>query len=77
MVALSWPSEGTFGRKVAQSLSADDGLKYQWGRANRKQFRILDDVDRSIQDSPAEEVLLALGYRYLYGLGTREDCQQV
>jgi len=77
VISLSWPSEGTFGEKVAKGFAPDQTRRYSWLRAQRKAFQILRDSDmKSRASSPSEEVLLALGYRYLHGVGTRRDCGQ-
>lgn len=70
VMALSWPSEGDFGRKVSASLPPQAGKDYSWVRANRKAFRIITDVDHKTSQAPSEEVLMALGYRHFHGIGT-------
>jgi len=76
-ISLSWPSEGAFGEKVARELPADQPRRYSWLRAQRKAFQVLLDSDMKARSkAPSEEVLLALGYRYLHGVGTRRNCQQ-
>jgi hypothetical protein len=77
VVSLSWPSEGSFGNKVAKGFPADQTRRYSWLRAQRKAFKVLVDSDmKSRSTGPSEEVLLALGYRYLHGVGTRRNCPQ-
>jgi TPR repeat protein len=77
VISLSWPSEGAFGAKVARGLPADQPRRYSWLRAQRKAFQVLLDSDMKARSkAPSEEVLLALGYRYLHGVGTRRNCQQ-
>jgi len=77
IIALSWPSEGAFGEKVNKEFPPDQPLRFSWLRAQRKAFQLLLDSDmKSKVSGPSEEVLLALGYRYLHGVGTRRDCNQ-
>ena len=75
--ALSWPSEGVFGNKVASNFPSEHPRRFSFLRAQRKAFQLLLDSDmESRVAAPSEEVLLALGYRYLHGIGTRRDCPQ-
>jgi len=76
VMALSWPSEGPFGTKVQLNFPASGPRRYSWLQAQRKAFQILSNADMRTRDAPTEEVLLALGYRFLHGVGTRRDCHQ-
>jgi len=76
VIALSWPSEGPFGLKVQKNFPPTSPRRYSWLQAQRRSFQILADADMKTREAPTEEVLLALGYRYLHGIGTRRDCFQ-
>lgn len=40
VIALSWPSEGAFGKKVLRNFPADDPKRYAWLRAARKSYQV-------------------------------------
>jgi len=40
VIALSWPSEGAFGKKVLRDFPADDPKRYAWLRAARKSYQV-------------------------------------
>ena len=40
VIALSWPSEGAFGKKVMRDFPADDPKRYSWLRAARKSYQV-------------------------------------
>ena len=73
VVSLSWPSEGSLGLRFAEKSTAKT---FSWPKAEVKAMAMLTAIDEELRDAPSEEILLALGYRHFYGIGTEKACEE-
>mmetsp|Transcript_49319 Transcript_49319/g.102882 ORF Transcript_49319/g.102882 Transcript_49319/m.102882 type:complete len:411 (-) Transcript_49319:4-1236(-) len=73
VVSLSWPSEGSLGLRFSEQSTAKT---FSWPKAEVKAMAMLAAIDEELRDAPSEEILLALGYRHFYGIGTEKACEE-